>query len=100
MLERGVPAHEIQRELEGRAGGDLSGSPHRGAGYGLSLGLAAAALALLYGLLRWMRGRRQDNGDEARAQEDDARDSPGPMVTDTALDERLEQELASELADD
>src|SRR5690606_19717031 len=44
MLDEGRTAQEIQEEFERRAGGDLSGSPNRAAGYGLSLGLAAASL--------------------------------------------------------
>lgn len=96
MVARGESAQQIQQELERRAGGDLSGSPHREAGYGLSIGLAAAAVAVLFGLLRWVRGRKPDT-EEAPAKTDDGAPQ---RLTDPSLDERLEQDLAAELEDD
>lgn len=99
MVERGDSPQQIQEELERRAGGDLSGSPHRGVGYGLSIGLAFAALAILVGLLRVLRGRKQDVA-PGSPEGTEGSDPPGPVVTDTDLDERLEQELASEFMDD
>lgn len=98
MVAQGDSAQQIQEELERRAGGDLSGSPHRDAGYGLSIGLAAAAVAVLFGLLRVLRSRQQDAGDGSTA-ERKQHDAPGEL-TDPTLDERLEQDLAAELDDD
>ncbi|NLE88866.1 MAG: hypothetical protein GX607_21000 [Myxococcales bacterium] len=104
MLDEGRTAQEIQEEFERRAGGDLSGSPNRAAGYGLSLGLAAASLAVLYGLLQVLRGRRPTAPDGAPAQgkpgETSGDAATAAAVTDPKLDERLERELAEELDDD
>ena len=98
MVARGDTAQQIQEELERRAGGDLSGSPHREAGYGLSIGLAAAAVAVLFGLLHWIRGRQQDSDETPPGAEQD--DGSPQELTDPSLDERLEQDLAEELGDD
>lgn len=98
MVARGDTAQQIQEELERRAGGDLSGSPHREAGYGLSIGLAAAAVAVLFGLLHWIRGRQQDSDETPTGAEQD--DGSPQELTDPSLDERLEQDLAEELGDD
>lgn len=98
MVEQGDTAQQIQEELERRAGGDLSGSPHREAGYGLSIGLAAAAVAVLFGLLHWIRGRQQDSDETPTGAEQD--DGSPQELTDPSLDERLEQDLAEELGDD
>lgn len=111
MLDQGRTPQEIQEEFERRAGGDLSGSPNRAAGYGLSLGLAAASLAVLYGLLQVLRGRRSTLPNEALPNEALSKGTPGAAeasgdtaaaaaVTDPKLDERLERELAEELDED
>lgn len=104
MLDEGRTAQEIQEEFERRAGGDLSGSPNRAAGYGLSLGLAAASLAVLYGLLQVLRGRRPTSPDGAPSKgkpgETSGEAAAAAAVTDPKLDERLERELAEELDDD
>jgi cytochrome c-type biogenesis protein CcmH/NrfF len=119
MLARGATAQEIQQEFERRAGGDLSGRPHRGVGYGLSFGLAAASLALLFGVLRLVRARKPESAgaegsggpdagagatgaeptDGQRSHDEDASAEARP-VDNAALDERLDQELAAELGED
>lgn len=102
MLARGDSPQQIQEEFERRAGGDLSGRPHRGVGYGLSFALAGASLAVLYGVLRLVQGRRRPAGAAAATPEGaspgDAGDVPAPL--DETLEARLEQELRAELDDD
>lgn len=100
MLDQGRTAQEIQEEFERRAGSDLSGSPNRAAGYGLSLGLAVASLAVLYGLLHLLRSRKQPSEERPAGAEASSAESKAPAVTDPKLDERLDRELAEELDDD
>lgn len=121
MLAQGATAREIQEEFERRAGGDLSGRPHRGVGYGISFGLAAAALALLFGVLRLVRARKQPgeaHGKDAAGTDHSLSTGSGRSEGETsgghptqgpaeagpaesaALDERLERELQAELGDD
>ena len=97
MVDEGKTPEQIQAELERRAGGDLSGSPNRGAGYGLSIGLALAALLVLVGALRYLRSKKQEDAAQAKAAEAAERTSAEER---TALDQRLENELNEELADE
>ncbi len=98
MVDEGKSAQEIQAELERRAGGDLSGSPNRGVGYGLPIGLSLAALLVLVGLLRYLRSKKEeDKAEAARTEEAAERTS---VEERAAIDKRLEHELDEELADE
>lgn len=96
MVDEGKTPEEIQAELERRAGGDLSGSPNRGAGYGLSIGLALAALLVLVGVLRYLRSKKHEETSPAPSPEAERTSAEER----TALDQRLEHELNEELADE
>jgi cytochrome c-type biogenesis protein CcmH/NrfF len=98
MVDQGKSAAEIQAEMERRAGGDLSGSPNRGAGWGLPIGFSVAALLLLVGVLRYLRGKKQEDAAEAAKQEAAAERTSAEDRA--ALDKRLEHELDEELADE
>jgi hypothetical protein len=47
-----MTSEQIQAELSKRAGGDLSGIPHRNVSYALPLALGAAAILILVFLFR------------------------------------------------
>lgn len=99
MVDAGKSASEIQAELERRAGGDLSGSPNRTAGYGVPLGLAAGALLILFGVFRYLRGKKQEEA--ALVEQASAAEAARPSeVERTALEARLEHELDEELAEE
>lgn len=100
MVQDGMTAEEIQRELEARAGGNLSGIPNREASYALPLGLATGAALFLYFI--FMRLRRKEEGGpkkegkpepQAGAAKPDQEGSARDLSVD---DERLERELESE----
>ncbi len=90
MVDQGKTAQEIQAILEDRAGGDLSGSPNRGVGWGLPIGLGFTALIVLYGALRYVRGRKEEEG---------ARPLRRERLSDVENAE-LEERLRKELEDD
>lgn len=104
MVAEGMSAKEIQATLEKRAGGNLSGSPHREAGYGLSAFFALLALAVLGAVFLRMRAGStksqrladsrpsQANGD-ARNEDSPVPSSRRPQMVDEA---RLDAELAAE----
>lgn len=93
MVDKGMSATEIQAELERRAGGDLSGSPRRGAGYALPVGLAAGAILLLFGILRYVGGKKEE---EQGAPRPAVPGGEAPPEASSALEERLEHELEEE----
>jgi cytochrome c-type biogenesis protein CcmH/NrfF len=75
MVARGMSADEIQRELESRVGANLSGSPNRSAGYGVSLGLAlGAAFVLFFVLSRLRRNSQPSKHGQARGKDGDEHD--------------------------
>ncbi len=98
MVDQGKSAAEIQAELERRAGGDLSGSPNRGIGWGLPVGLSLSALLILVGLLRYLRSKKEE--DKAEAAREEAAAERTSADERAALDKRLERELDEELADE
>lgn len=109
MVARGMSAHEIQRELESRVGANLSGSPNRSAGYGVSLGLALGAGLVLFFVLTRLRhnslaarSARNTRATDLRAQADPARGvnqgdetskDQKTTVAPSIDDRRLEEEL-------
>jgi len=106
MLEKGMSADEIQRELEKRAGGNLSGIPNRESSYALPLVVATAAALLLYFV--FVRLRRKDDEEsgpsaegkpDATGQKADSRGATkevdAPPVDDARLDRELESEEGS-----
>ncbi|HXS19552.1 MAG TPA: cytochrome c-type biogenesis protein CcmH [Polyangiaceae bacterium] len=107
MVARGMSADEIQRELESRVGANLSGSPHRGAGYGVSIGLALGAALVLFFVLSRLRQnsirRKQSSAVQAADAAGPSREAgsssakQGNSVVD---DERLESELRAVGGDD
>ena len=83
MVAEGKSAAEIQRELEKRAGGDLSGAPQGSSDWALPVGIGVFSLVLL-----GFAGRRlfrRGDGDGAEAADEAA--------SDAELDERLDEEL-------
>jgi cytochrome c-type biogenesis protein CcmH/NrfF len=98
MVDQGKTPAEIQKELERRAGGDLSGSPNRGVGWGLPIGFSLAALLVLGGVLRYLRSKKEE--DKAEAVKQEAAEDRTSAEERAALDKRLEHELDEELADE
>lgn len=96
MVAAGMSADEIQKELEGRVGENLSGSPNRNASYGVSLGLAlGAALVLFFVLSRLRRNSasgRTSTKDGPKKAEKVGSDTPPPssLVDDTRLEQEIE----------
>lgn len=91
MVASGLTAEQIQRELSKRAGGDLSGIPHREASYALPLAIGAGALVLIVVVFMRLRGRKHveaDAGQETKA--------PEKPPVESVDDERLEAELDAE----
>jgi cytochrome c-type biogenesis protein CcmH/NrfF len=93
MVDKGMSAAEIQAELERRAGGDLSGNPRRSTGYVLPVGLSAGAILLLFGILRYVGGKREE---EQTSPKRALAEGEAPPEASPALDERLEHELEEE----
>jgi len=99
MVAQGMSASEIQKELESRVGENLSGSPNRSAGYGVSLGLALGAALVLFFVLSRLRhnSRKVAPAAAAAAAEPDAAQAQAAPLVDDA---RLERELALAEGDD
>ncbi|MCH2108046.1 MAG: cytochrome c-type biogenesis protein CcmH [Polyangiaceae bacterium] len=91
MLAEGMSAAEIQKVLEARAGGNLSGIPNRRSSYILPLALALGAAALLIWVLARFRGVAE------RKKKTEKKKDVEQLGVDDA---RLEEELALEGEDD
>lgn len=111
MVARGMSSSEIQRELEARAGGNLSGSPNRDASYGLPIVFGVLAFSLLGAVLLRLR-RAGDRGDSKPSRRDtseasldgaspdrrekQSRDGPHGKAESAVDDARLDAELSAE----
>ncbi len=89
MVAQGMSAAEIQKELESRVGENLSGSPNRRAGYGVSIGLALGAALVLFFVLSKLRSNAEANSDKKGAKKTDDTKRLGSEVDDARLDEEL-----------
>jgi len=76
MIAEGKSAAEIQRELEGRVGNNLSGIPNRDSSYALPLGVAAGAALLLFAVFVRLR-KKSDGGGAAGGGRDGTGDKSG-----------------------
>lgn len=70
MVASGMSAPDIQRELERRAGSNLSGSPNRDAGWSVPVGLSLGAALLLVFVLSQLR--RPEAGPPASQADEDS----------------------------
>lgn len=61
MVARGMSDDQIQAELSKRAGGDLSGIPHRNVSYALPVALVLGAIFILVFLFRRLRQQRKEH---------------------------------------
>jgi cytochrome c-type biogenesis protein CcmH/NrfF len=96
MVNAGRSASEIQAELERRAGGDLSGNPNRRVGYALPVALVAGALLILFGVFRYLSGKKKE--ETVPAESAALALAEGGAADRKALEARLEKELDEELA--
>ncbi|HSC86305.1 MAG TPA: cytochrome c-type biogenesis protein CcmH [Polyangiaceae bacterium] len=114
MVARGMSDDEIQRELFGRAGGDLSGIPHREVSYAVPISLGALALGVL-GWVLWRLSKNRAAGSSALAgatapaatsegtqagANASTASAAAPSSESTIDEQRLESELAAEGDDD
>lgn len=92
MVAQGMTASEIQRVLEERTGGNLSGIPNRESSYLVPVALSFSA-AIVLGLV-FLRLQRKPEEDHTPAKE---KASTNPLEVDDA---RLNAELEAEEPDD
>lgn len=92
MVDQGLSADEIQKELESRVGGNLSGIPNREASYAVPIAMSLSAALVLYLVFARLRRKDDDETPEKKPAKDKKKSAP-PQAVD---DERLAEELAAE----
>lgn len=92
MVDQGLSADEIQKELESRVGGNLSGIPNREASYAVPIAMSLGAALVLYFVFARLRGKDDDETPQKEQTKDAKKSSPASAVDDA----RLADELAAE----
>lgn len=102
MVAEGRTPEEIQAEFARRAGGDLSGIPHRDSSYWVPLSWGLVATAVLFFIFyRLLRRGRSSQLEASPAEDSGAPEATAPLEGAARVDEaRLLAELAEEAGDD
>lgn len=102
MVAEGRTPEEIQAEFARRAGGDLSGIPHRDSSYWVPLSWGLVATAVLFFIFyRLLRRGRSSQLEASPAEDSGALEATSPLEGAARVDEaRLLAELAEEAGDD